>query len=95
MRICNAEINIPFHVGRVDATEAGLPGVLNVTGMVGLVARGHTIGGVHAEDFPNITQVFNVGNLELLIILQLLIPSQSANSDRWVHCSLQRHLLEF
>ncbi|KAJ7694001.1 heme peroxidase [Mycena olivaceomarginata] len=61
---------IPFRPGRIDATEAGAPGVpqpeqslethvaafarqgFNMTEMIGLVACGHTVGGVHEIDFP-------------------------------------------
>ncbi|KAH8894639.1 heme peroxidase [Thozetella sp. PMI_491] len=65
-------IIVPMRVGRVDATEAGPPGVpepqqdldshtaafsrqgFNTTEMIGLVACGHTLGGVHGNDFPDI-----------------------------------------
>ncbi|KAJ7618546.1 heme peroxidase [Roridomyces roridus] len=64
--------SIPFRPGRIDATEAGPPGVpqpteslethvsefarqgFNATEMIGLVACGHTLGGVHQVDFPSI-----------------------------------------
>lgn len=74
VRHCSSgSVNLDLRVGRVDALEAGPPGVpepqqtlqshislfarqgFNVTEMIGLVACGHTIGGVHGVDFPNIT----------------------------------------
>lgn len=63
---------VEFHAGRVDATEAGPPGVpkpdqnlthhtevfakqgFNTEEMITMVACGHTLGGVHHEDFPQI-----------------------------------------
>jgi hypothetical protein len=65
---------VPVRVGRIDATEAGPPGVpkpdqslesysetfakqgFNVTDMIGLVACGHTLGGVHSVNFPAIVK---------------------------------------
>ncbi|KAJ7476886.1 heme peroxidase [Mycena galericulata] len=62
--------SIPYRPGRIDATEAGPPGVpqpqeplethiaefarqgFSATEMIGLVACGHTVGGVHQIDFP-------------------------------------------
>ena len=72
IRCSNGTIKIPFRGGRIDATEAGPPGVpkpeedlkthtatfakngFNVTEMIGLVACGHSIGGVHHTNFPEI-----------------------------------------
>ena len=68
----NGSVIVPLWGGRVDAKEAGVPGVpepqqdlathtakfagqgFNVSEMIGLVACGHTIGGVHGKDFPEI-----------------------------------------
>ncbi|KAH7311247.1 heme peroxidase [Stachybotrys elegans] len=68
----DGNMQIPYRAGRIDATEAGPPGVpepqqdldshtasfkkqgFNVTEMIGLVACGHSIGGVHGVDFPDI-----------------------------------------
>ncbi|KAL7943587.1 heme peroxidase [Trichoderma barbatum] len=68
----NGTMIIPLRAGRVDAREAGPPGVpqpqeditthtaafarqgFNATEMIELVACGHTIGGVHGVDFPEI-----------------------------------------
>jgi hypothetical protein len=38
----------------------------NVTEMIGLVACGHTIGGIHGKDFPDITANISVGKLAYL-----------------------------
>lgn len=63
---------IPFRMGRVDALQAGSPGVptpdqdlashtesfrrqgFTQSEMISLVACGHTFGGVHSPDFPEI-----------------------------------------
>ncbi|KAH8651091.1 WSC domain-containing protein [Xylariales sp. PMI_506] len=72
---------ILFRAGRIDATEAGPPGVpepsqnlsstisafdkagFNVTEMIELVACGHTLGGVHGVNFPEITGNSSVGQV--------------------------------
>lgn len=64
---------IPLRTGRIDATEAGPPGVpkpdhtlestidtfaragFDKSDMIALVACGHTLGGVHSINFPDIT----------------------------------------
>ncbi|KAI4221750.1 MAG: hypothetical protein L6R36_006665 [Xanthoria steineri] len=71
---------IPVKTGRVDATEAGPPGVplpqnslftfqnqfarmgFNPTQMIQVVACGHTLGGVHASNFPQIVPVSSAPN---------------------------------
>ncbi|KAL8866076.1 MAG: hypothetical protein Q9198_009051, partial [Flavoplaca austrocitrina] len=71
---------IPFRTGRVDASEAGPPGVplpqnslftfqnqfartgFDATQMIQVVACGHTLGGVHAENFPQIVPVGSAPN---------------------------------
>ncbi|KAL8947337.1 MAG: hypothetical protein Q9222_006367 [Ikaeria aurantiellina] len=71
VRSCGGPI-IPVKTGRVDATEAGPPGVplpqnslytfqnqflrtgFDSTQMIQVVACGHTLGGVHAANFPQI-----------------------------------------
>ncbi|KAL9626336.1 MAG: hypothetical protein Q9204_007388, partial [Flavoplaca sp. TL-2023a] len=71
VRACGGPV-IPFRTGRVDASEAGPPGVplpqnslftfqnqfartgFDSTQMIQVVACGHTLGGVHAENFPQI-----------------------------------------
>ncbi|KAF3014279.1 hypothetical protein E8E14_011478 [Neopestalotiopsis sp. 37M] len=73
--------SIPFRPGRIDATEAGPPGVpepqqgidvhtqifakagFNVSDMISMVACGHTLGGVHGEDFPEITGNGTLGHV--------------------------------
>lgn len=73
--------SVPFRPGRIDATEAGNPGVpepqqgidvhtqifakagFNVSDMISMVACGHTLGGVHGEDFPEITGNGTVGHV--------------------------------
>ncbi|KAK8063989.1 WSC domain-containing protein [Apiospora saccharicola] len=70
---------VPLRVGRVDATEAGRPGVpepqqdldthksifakagFGTEDMIAMVACGHTLGGVHHEDFPNMNENGNAG----------------------------------
>ncbi|CAI6332964.1 unnamed protein product [Periconia digitata] len=72
MAVCNG-YEIPFRVGRVDATEAGRKGVpepqqdlsshiasfakqgFSQSEMIELVACGHSLGGVHASNFPELT----------------------------------------
>ena len=71
VRSCQGPV-VPIKTGRIDATEAGPPGVplpqnslqtleqqFQRTGfstgeMIAVTACGHTLGGVHSEDFPNI-----------------------------------------
>ena len=71
VRSCQGPV-IPIRTGRVDATEAGPPGVplpqnsvstlqnqflrtgFSTSEMIAVTACGHTLGGVHAEDFPQI-----------------------------------------
>jgi hypothetical protein len=70
--ICGG-LKIPLRGGRIDATEAGPPGVpepqhdlqsisnaftkagFNRKDMIAMVACGHTLGGIHSMDFPEIT----------------------------------------
>lgn len=70
----DGRLQVPFRGGRIDATEAGPPGVpepqqdlkshiesfkkqgFNVTEMIGLVACGHSLGGVHGVNFPDIVE---------------------------------------
>ncbi|KAK7686438.1 hypothetical protein QCA50_010662 [Cerrena zonata] len=69
LRSCNGP-RVPIRVGRIDATEAGPPGVPEPThdldtivskfasmgfskqDMIQMVACGHSLGGVHGNDFP-------------------------------------------
>lgn len=80
MAVCGGH-DVPLRVGRIDATEAGRPGVpepqedidthtkkfamqgFNQTEMIELVACGHTLGGVHSVNFPEITGNDGVGNV--------------------------------
>jgi hypothetical protein len=70
----NGSVEIPFRAGRVDATGSGVPKPEqpldeHITSfkrqgftpqeMIGLVACGHTLGGVHGVDFPEIVPVVN------------------------------------
>ncbi|KAK7934919.1 WSC domain-containing protein [Apiospora marii] len=70
---------VPLRVGRIDATEAGQPGVpepqqdldthkaifakagFGTEDMIAMVACGHTLGGVHHEDFPDMNENGNKG----------------------------------
>ncbi|KAK8066566.1 WSC domain-containing protein [Apiospora hydei] len=70
---------VPFRMGRIDATEAGVLGVpepqqdldkhkaifakagFNTEDMIAMVACGHTLGGVHHEDFPDMNENANKG----------------------------------
>ncbi|KAK6858631.1 WSC domain-containing protein [Apiospora arundinis] len=70
---------VPFRMGRIDATEAGVLGVpepqqdldkhkaifakagFNTEDMIAMVACGHTLGGVHHEDFPGMNENPNKG----------------------------------
>ncbi|KAI4265860.1 MAG: hypothetical protein L6R38_009135, partial [Xanthoria sp. 2 TBL-2021] len=79
VRGCGGPV-IPVKTGRVDATEAGPPGVplpqnslftfqnqfartgFDSTQMIQVVACGHTLGGVHAENFPQIVPVGSAPN---------------------------------
>ncbi|KAL8855582.1 MAG: hypothetical protein Q9178_007774 [Gyalolechia marmorata] len=79
VRACGGPV-IPVKTGRVDATEAGPPGVplpqnslftfqnqfqrtgFDSTQMIQVVACGHTLGGVHAENFPQIVPVGSAPN---------------------------------
>lgn len=79
VRSCGGPV-IPVRTGRVDATEAGPPGVplpqnslytfqnqfartgFDPTQMIQVVACGHTLGGVHAENFPQIVPVGSAPN---------------------------------
>ena len=71
VRSCGGPV-VPIKTGRIDATEAGPPGVplpenslytfenqflrtgFSTTEMIAVTACGHTIGGVHASNFPMI-----------------------------------------
>lgn len=71
---------LPFRGGRIDAIEAGPPGVpgptestqliqerfansgFNVSDMISMVACGHSLGGVHGEDFPDVTSDTSASN---------------------------------
>ena len=71
VRSCGGPI-VPIKIGRVDATEAGPPGVplpqnslytfqnqflrtgFDTSQMIAVTACGHTLGGVHAANFPQI-----------------------------------------
>jgi len=78
VQVCsNPPVVVPFRAGRLDATEAGPPGVpephqkltehtamfkkagFNETEMIALVACGHSMGGVHGSDFPEIVPTIN------------------------------------
>ncbi|KAL8784983.1 MAG: hypothetical protein Q9213_003644 [Squamulea squamosa] len=79
VRSCGGPV-IPVKTGRVDATEAGPPGVplpqnslftfqnqflrtgFDSTQMIQVVACGHTLGGVHAENFPQIVPAGSAPN---------------------------------
>ncbi|KAL8696378.1 MAG: hypothetical protein Q9224_002825 [Gallowayella concinna] len=79
VRSCGGPV-IPIKTGRVDATEAGPPGVplpqnslftfrnqflrtgFDSTQMIQVVACGHTLGGVHAENFPQIVPTGSAPN---------------------------------
>ncbi|KAL8719332.1 MAG: hypothetical protein Q9225_003653 [Loekoesia sp. 1 TL-2023] len=71
VRSCGGPV-VPIKTGRIDATEAGPPGVplpqnslftfqnqfsrmgFDTTQMIAVTACGHTLGGVHAANFPQI-----------------------------------------
>lgn len=71
----DGQVDFPYRYGRIDAREAGPPGVpepqddidsmtaafqragFSKTEMIGLVACGHSIGGVNGVDFPTIVTV--------------------------------------
>ena len=79
VRSCGG-LPVPIKTGRIDATEAGSPGVplpqnslytfenqflrtgFNTTEMIAVTACGHTIGGVHAANFPQIVKAGSVPN---------------------------------
>ncbi|KAL8825896.1 MAG: hypothetical protein Q9191_004136 [Dirinaria sp. TL-2023a] len=79
VRTCGGPV-VPVKTGRIDATEAGPPGVplpqnslytfeqqflrtgFNTTEMITVTACGHTLGGVHAEDFPQIVTAGSAPN---------------------------------
>ncbi|KAI4121727.1 MAG: hypothetical protein LQ338_006195 [Usnochroma carphineum] len=79
VRSCGGPV-IPIKTGRVDATEAGPPGVplpqnsiqtfqnqflrtgFDTSQMIAVTACGHTLGGVHAGNFPDIVAPGTVPN---------------------------------
>lgn len=80
MAMCNG-YQIPFRIGRVDATEAGPTGVpepqqdlathtakfakqgFSQSEMIELVACGHSLGGIHGANFPEITHDNSTGQV--------------------------------
>ncbi|KAL8687042.1 MAG: hypothetical protein Q9218_006674, partial [Villophora microphyllina] len=79
VRSCGGPV-VPIKTGRIDATEAGSPGVplpqnslytfqnqfqrtgFDTSQMIAVTACGHTLGGVHAANFPQIVPVGTAPN---------------------------------